>query len=91
MPTTNNNSPDQRRRRARQPDGQYKGDNPIAPEVNDAWEPVELAPVDKAAGKYSVKPKVTGQTKAQEDAGKYSNKQANSVRPTFGNISTNYH
>jgi hypothetical protein len=90
MPTTNN-SPDQPRRRARQPDGQFKGDNPTVPDVNDAWEPVELAPAEKSAGKYSVKPKVTGQTKAQEDAGKYSNKQANSVRPTFGTISTNFY
>lgn len=86
-----NNSQPSKRRRARQPDGTFKGDNQIIPELNEAWEPTELTPILKEAGKYTVKPKVTGQSNAQKLAGKYANNKALKVRPTFGSITTDFH
>lgn len=46
-----NNSP---RKRARTQEGQFKGNNSEAPEVNEAWEPIPLEP-----SKYAVKQKIT--------------------------------
>ena len=68
------------RRRARKPDGTYKGDNPATPEINEAWEPVEAEVALPKKNKYEVKPKV----KPQGNAGKYSKKSE--VRPTFGKV-----
>lgn len=74
------------RRRARKPDGQYKGDNPATPELNEAWEPTEVeAALPKKESKYEVKPKI----KPQGNAGKYSKKPA--IRPTFGNVTSTSH
>jgi len=71
------------RRRARKPDGQFKGDNPTT-DVNEAWEPVE---VTEALPKkdYSIKPRV----KPQGDGGKYS--KAPKVKPTFGKVTSTSH
>ena len=71
------------RRRARKPDGQFKGNDPTTP-VNEAWEPVELETSLPKPDKYSVKKKVEKQTSA--DAGKYSSKPK--VRPTFGSVTS---
>lgn len=89
---SNNNSPQEppKRRRARQVDGTFKGDNPVTP-LNEAWEPTELSTVNKPAGKYTIKPKVTGQTNGQESAGQYANNKALKTRPTFGTVTTTFH
>ena len=49
-----NNNPQPQRKRARTEEGQFKGNSPEAPEVNQAWEPLPLQP-----NKYAVKPKIT--------------------------------
>lgn len=81
----NNSKP--QRRRARKPNGTYKGDNPSTPELNEAWEPTD---VSEAVGEkevdYKVKPKVTGTS--DPTAGKYGKK--GKVRPTFGNVTTTF-
>ncbi len=90
MPNSNN-SQTQQRRRARQSDGKYQGENPATPDLNIAWEPTEVEPVIKEAGKYAIKPQVTGSSQAQDEAGKYSNKDSQKLRPTFGTVySTTY-
>ena len=69
------NKPAPKRRRARKPNGTFQGDNPATPELNEAWEPTEVAPAlpkksyiqapkvgglsDSTAGKYGKKPRVT--------------------------------
>lgn len=72
------------RRRARKPDGKYRGDNPTT-SINEAWEAVE---VDTAIGEksvdYSVRQLVDGTS--EPTAGKYSKKSK--VRPTFGNVTS---
>ena len=77
----NNSKP--QRRRARKPDGKYKGDAGL----NEAW---EATPVDRALSdnsvEYSIKPKVSGPSKST--AGKYSKKDK--VRPTFGSVTTTF-
>ena len=75
------------RRRARKPDGQFKGDNPATPGINEAWEPAGIdAALPKKEGKYSVKQKVSGTS--QDTAGKYAKK--GKVRPTCGQAHTTY-
>ena len=72
---TDSNKPLPKRRRARKPDGSFKGDNPATPGLNEAWEPTPIeaalpkekyapapkvsAPSNGTAGKYGAKPKVT--------------------------------
>ena len=73
------NPPTPRRRRARKADGTYKGDNPLTPDVNEAWEPVEVA-AELPKKDYSIKPRV----KPKGNGGKYSEKPK--VRPTFGTV-----
>lgn len=83
----NNKSPKPRRKRARQPDGSFKGDNPATPDLNEAWEPTDLAEVaQEKEVKYSVQTKITGTS--DPTAGKYGKKSK--IRPTFGNITTTY-
>jgi hypothetical protein len=78
----------QKRRRARKPDGKFQGDNPSTPDLNEAWEPTDVAEVvTEKEVKYTVKQRVTGTSEAS--AGKYAKKQK--VRPTFGNVTTTYH
>lgn len=76
-----------KRRRARKVDGQFKGDNPATPDLNEAWEPT---PVEEALPKKEnnnlVKQKVTGSS--QSSAGKYS--KQSKVRPTFGKVYTTF-
>ena len=74
------------RRRARKADGTYKGDNPLTPEVNEAWEPTEVSEGLPKTNNYKVKPKVKTSNKT---AGKYSTKQT--IRPTFGSVKTKQH
>ena len=75
-----------KRRRARQSDGSYKGDNPETP-GNEAWEPVEVMDsLQEKKVKYEVKPKVGGTSGAS--AGKYSKKPK--IRPTFGKVTTTF-
>ena len=77
-----------RRRRARQEDGTFKGDNPKTPHLNEAWEPTDVAEaVKEKEVTYEVKPKVTGTS--ESSAGKYAKKDK--VRPTFGSVTTTYH
>ena len=73
-----------RRKRARNGDGQFKADNPDT-QVNEAWEPVEVADVLPKKRDYSVKPKVG----PKGSAGKYSKKPK--IRPTFGNVTSTSH
>ena len=72
------------RRRARKPDGQYKGDDPTT-SVNEAWDPVE---VQEGAGEktvdYTITPKIS--STSEPTAGKYSKKPK--IRPTFGNVTS---
>ena len=75
------------RRRARKTDGTYKGDNPVTPGLNEAWESTDIeAALPKKEGKYTVKPKVSGTS--QDSAGKYGKK--GKVKPTFGKAHTTY-
>lgn len=79
--------PTPKRRRARKPDGQFKGDNPATPELNEAWEPTGIEEaLPKTDGKYAVKQKVSGTS--DDTAGKYGKKDK--VRPTFGSVYTTY-
>ena len=75
------NSP--KRRRARKPDGQYKGG---APGTNQAWEATEIIEsIGEKSIDYSVKQKVTGTS--QDSAGKYGKTQK-ITKPTFGKVYT---
>ena len=75
------------RKRARKPDGSFKGDNPATPGLNEAWEPTELIEtVKEKEVKYSVRQKVDGTS--NPTAGKYARK--GKVRPTFGNVTTTH-
>ena len=81
-------SPRPARRRARKPDGKFKGDNPATPDVNEAWEPIDVAPaLPKQENKYAPKPKVTGMS--NDSGGKYS-KDAKVTRPGVGKVTTTY-
>ena len=73
-----------KRRRARKADGQFKGDNPSTPDINEAWEPVEVEASLPKKQDYSIKPKVEGPS--NPSGGKYSKKPA--VRPTFGKVTS---
>ena len=85
MTDKNLNSPASKRRRARKPSGEFKGDNPATPDVNEAWEPT---PIEDALStnevSYGVKQKVEGTSKPS--AGKYGKK--GKIRPTFGNVTS---
>ena len=79
-------TPAPKRRRARQPDGSFKGDNPATP-ANEAWEAVEVMDsLRDTKVKYEVKPKVGGTS--DDTAGKYSKKPK--IRPTFGKVITTF-
>lgn len=86
----NNNNPQKpssKRRRARRPDGQFRGNNPET-ETNEAWEPVDVADVVTPKGvKYEIKPKIGGPS--NPTAGKYGKKPK--VNPTFGNVTSTSH
>ena len=72
---------EQKKKRARSPKGQFKGNNPDNPELNDAWEPEPILPKVLKV-KYTVKPSVRGSA----SAGKYTmNKK---IRPSFGGLNT---
>lgn len=76
------------RRRARKPDGSFKGDNPSTPDLNEAWESTDIAEgVSEKTVKYEVTSKVDGTS--QSTAGKYSKPEK--IRPTFGKITTTLH
>lgn len=84
-----NNSNKQKplRKRARKPDGSFKGDNPATPGLNEAWEPVEIIEsVKEKEVKYSVRQKVAGTS--NPTAGKYAKKSK--VQPTFGKVTTTH-
>ncbi len=79
-------TPTPKRRRARKSDGQFKGDNPSTPGLNEAWESTDIeSALPKKENKYAVKQQVTG---ASGDAGKYQKKAK--IRPTFGQANTTY-
>jgi hypothetical protein len=73
-----------KRRRARKPNGSFKGDNPQTAH-NEAYEAV---PIDESLStnqvSYEVKQKVDGTSKPT--AGKYGKKEK--IRPTFGNVTS---
>ena len=81
-----NSNPAPKRRRARKPDGKFKGDNPATPDLNEAWEPTGIEAALPKKNAYEVKPKVSGTS--QDTAGKYSKKPK--VKPTFGKAHTTY-
>lgn len=72
-----------KRRRARKPDGSFKGDAGL----NEAWEPtpIERSLTDSSVD-YSVKQQVSGPSAST--AGKYSKRET--VRPTFGKVTTTF-
>lgn len=76
----------QQRRRARKPDGQFKGNNPET-SVNEAWEPVAIESDLPKEIDYSVKQKIS--KPSGDTAGKYSPKPK--VRPTFGSVTSTSH
>ena len=79
-----NSQPANKRRRARKPNGSYKGDTPETPR-NEAWDPIELdEEVSSGVVGYSVKTKVEGTSKST--AGKYGKKPK--IRPTFGSVTS---
>lgn len=84
--TDSNNKPLPKRRRARKPDGSFKGDNPTTPGLNEAWEPT---PVDSILPKekYAPAPKVT--KPSNSSAGKYE-KKPGVTRPGLGKITTTF-
>ena len=89
MPTNNSPKKEPRRQRARNSDGQFKGDNPATPDLNEAWVPTEAEVALDKGVKYTIAPKVTAPSPAAETAGKYGAKPK--IRPTFGNVtSTTY-
>ena len=77
----NNNNP--KRRRARKPDGSFKGDAGL----NEAWEstPIDRVVSDKSVD-FSIKQQVSGPS--APSAGKYGKKDK--VRPTFGSVTTTF-
>ena len=82
-----NSNPAPKRRRARKSDGQFKGDNPATPGLNEAWESTDIEEaLPKKENPYAVKQKVSGTS--QDTAGKYSKK--GKVKPTFGTVYTTY-
>ena len=81
--------PAPKRRRARQPNGSFKGDNPTTPGLNEAWEPtpIEAALPKQELPKYAPKEKITGVS--TNTAGKYGSK-TKVTRPGLGKITTTY-
>ena len=77
-----------KRRRARKPDGKFRGDNPATPDLNEAWEPTDIAEALPKKSDYSVKQKVEGASKPT--AGKYSKKSKVRPKGNFGNVYTTY-
>ena len=78
--------PAPKRRRARQPDGSFKGDNPSTPGLNEAWEPT---PIEAALPKeqYAIKEKIS--TVSSNSAGKYSS-ASKVTKSGLGKITTTY-
>ena len=72
------------RRRARKPNGKFKGDDPTTPDLNEAWVPTEIASALPKEKDYSVKKKIDGPS--NPTAGKYGKKEK--IRPTFGSVTT---
>ena len=82
------NNPANKRRRARKPDGSFKGDNPTTPGLNEAWESTAIErALSTEEVTYAVKKKVDGSSKPT--AGKYAKK--GKIRPTFGNVTSTTH
>ena len=77
-----------KRRRARKPDGRFKGNNPNT-KTNEAWEaiPVEDALSSKNTNKYEIRPKVDGMS--FNTAGKYT-KKSKVTKPGMGKTTTTY-
>ena len=69
--------PKKKRSRARTPEGQFKGNNPKYPDLNEAWNPDEVAPKIKSKLSFRVKPR----SKTSGSAGKYSQKPK--IRPSM--------
>ena len=82
---TKKKKPAPQRKRARNPKGTYKADDPNTP-INEAWESVEAV---KPKKDYAVKQKVTTTTSGKSTAGKYG--KTKSLRPTFGNVTTKHY
>lgn len=78
--------PAPKRRRARQPDGSFKGDNPATPGLNEAWEPT---PIEAALPKEKYAPKEKISTVSSNSAGKYSS-GSKVTKPGLGKITTTY-
>ena len=83
---TDSNKPLPKRRRARKPDGSFKGDNPTTPGLNEAWEPTPIESV-LPKKKYAPAPKVAGIS--NNTAGKYSGK-SKVTKPGINKITTTY-
>jgi hypothetical protein len=75
-----------KRRRARKPDGSFKGDNPSTPGLNEAWEPT---PIEAALPKEKYATKDMISSVSTNSAGKYSSK-SKVTKPGLGKITTTY-
>ena len=79
-------TPAPKRRRARQPDGSFKGDNPSTPGLNEAWEPT---PIEAGLPKEKYAKKDMISTVSSNSAGKYSS-SSKVTKPGLGKITTTY-
>ena len=70
-----------KRKRARTADGKFKGDNPLTPDVNEAWEPVEASTALPKKNNYKTRKKIS--TSGNDTSGKYS--KPAKVRPSYTN------
>ena len=77
----------QTHKRARKSDGKFKGDNPSTPDVNEAWEPIDVAP---ALPKKDYSPKTKVQGVSNNTAGKYG-KGPKVTRPGIGKATTKFY
>ena len=76
------------RKRARTSDGKFKGDNPLTPDVNEAWEPVEASAALPKKNNYKTRKKIN--TSGNNTAGKYS--KTSKTRPSFnGRVTVKHH
>ena len=89
-PKPSSKSPEDKpvRRRARTQKGAFKGNNPEAPSVNDAWLPLEVAQgLSTNTVTKELRPLIGGPS--TDTSGKYS--KSKKVTPGFGGVRTTYH
>ena len=89
-PKPSSKSPEDKpvRRRARTQKGEFKGNNPEAPSVEDAWVPTDISQgLSTKAVTKELRPLIGGPS--TDTSGKYS--KSKKVTPGFGGVRTTYH